>query len=64
MKETRLIKNSRLMPAAKVAQMGFKGLMSNKAIVIPGLLNKILAFGSQIGPRVLVTAISRWTLEK
>lgn len=63
-KGTRLIKSGYMMEAADVAEIAYKGLMKNKAVVIPGFLNKLVAFSTRLGPRTLVTAISRWTLEK
>src|SRR3989344_4875649 len=44
-----------LMPADKVARAGFKGLMKNQAVVIPGFINKFLAFWAQILPKKLIT---------
>ena len=62
--QTRLIKSGRLMTADKVAHIGFDALMKNKSFVIPGLTNKLMAFSTRFGPRNLVTAISRWVLER
>ena len=47
-----------------VAEYAYNALMKNQAVVIPGFYNKFLAFGAKILPANLVTAISRWTLEK
>lgn len=38
------------MSAEKVAKQGYKALMKNKAICIPGNLNKFLVFGCKIAP--------------
>lgn len=62
--DTRLLKSGNVMSADAVAQIGFDALMQNKAFVIPGFTNKLIAFLTRLGPRGLVTAISRWTLEK
>jgi uncharacterized protein len=61
---SRLIRGGQLMTAKKVAEIGYQGLMANKAVVIPGLKNKLIAWSTRFGPRSLVTKISRWTLEK
>lgn len=38
------------MSAEKVAKLGYRGLMKNKAVVIPGLINKIMVAASKIAP--------------
>jgi len=47
-----------IMNAAKVAEIGFSGLLKGKTIVIPGLINKLLAFSVRLTPRRVVTAIA------
>jgi short-subunit dehydrogenase len=42
-----------------VAKAGYQGMMRGKTMVIPGLLNKVLAQSVRFSPRKLVTAISR-----
>ena len=61
---TRLIKNGGMMSAEAVAEVGFAALEKNKSVAIPGFANKLLAFSTRLGPRNLVTALSRWVLEK
>src|SRR5438270_171713 len=58
MEQSRLFKLG-AMRSADVAQAGYKGMMAGKTLVIPGLLNKTLAFSVRFSPRKLVTAISR-----
>lgn len=41
------------MSAEKVAEIGYNALMKNKAICIPGLMNKTLVFLSKIAPTVV-----------
>ena len=48
-----------MMKSAKVAEIGYAGLMKGKRIVIPGFLNRLLPFGVRIAPRALVAAIVR-----
>jgi short-subunit dehydrogenase len=64
MKDSRLINSVSLMSADEVAETGYHALMKNKAVAIPGLMNKLLAFSTRFSPRSLTTQISRWTLEK
>jgi short-subunit dehydrogenase len=47
------------MDARTVAEAGYAGLMAGKPVVIPGIRNRILAFGVRLGPRRLVTQIAR-----
>jgi short-subunit dehydrogenase len=37
--------SGKIMDAQTVARMGYRGLMTNKTVVIPGLRNKILVEG-------------------
>jgi len=45
------------MNAAEVAEIGFSGLMKGKRVVIPGLMNKLLAFSVRFTPRSVITMI-------
>jgi len=45
------------MPSPPVAEMGYRGMMNGKTIVITGLMNKISVFSLRLGPRVLVRKI-------
>lgn len=54
-----LFRKLRPMDAATVALDGYKGLMAGKALVISGLRNRVLAESVRLGPRSLVTAVSR-----
>jgi hypothetical protein len=48
-----------IMSAARVAQIGFSGFMQGKKIIIPGLINKLLAFSVRFAPRSVPVAIAR-----
>jgi short-subunit dehydrogenase len=51
---TRLVKmRAMTLSAPEVARAGVEGYEAGRAIVIPGLLNKIGALGAQVGPRAL-----------
>jgi hypothetical protein len=47
------------MDARTVAEAGYAGLMAGKPVVIPGLRNRLLAFGVRVTPRRVVTQITR-----
>jgi short-subunit dehydrogenase len=47
------------MSAAEVAEIGFSGLMKGKKIIIPGLMNKLLAFSVRFTPRSVLVLITR-----
>lgn len=51
--------NSFAMEAAPAVEKAFRGLMKGKRIVIPGLINKLLAFLVRLFPRVLVVRVTR-----
>jgi uncharacterized protein len=43
MEDARMVTGRRRMPVAKVARIGYRGLMAGKTIILPGLQNKLLA---------------------
>jgi uncharacterized protein len=47
-----------VMDAKRVAQAGYRGLLRDKTLVIPGLQNKVIAVGARLSPRVLATKVS------
>lgn len=51
--------NLPVMGAAEVARIGYRALMKGKTLVVPGFVNRMLAFSVRLGPRKLVTAITR-----
>jgi short-subunit dehydrogenase len=63
LEHSRLFRIQKPASAGSVALAGYRGLLKNKAVVIPGFNNKALAFLVRFGPRNLVTNISRWMLE-
>lgn len=46
-----------MLPAGEVALQGYEGLMANKRIVIPGLVNKILVWSVGLTPRALLLPV-------
>jgi len=61
---TKLESSPLMMSAAKVAEIGFSGLMKGKTIVIPGLANKLMVFSGRFAPRGVVTAIASYLNRK
>jgi len=46
-----------LLPADEVARQGYAGLMANKRVVIPGLVNKIMVWSAGLTPRAVLLPI-------
>ncbi|QLE54792.1 SDR family oxidoreductase [Nostoc sp. TCL26-01] len=59
MADSKLMQGKRIMDAQTVANIGYQALMKGKTIVIPGLINKMLAKSIRFIPRNLVTKIVR-----
>jgi short-subunit dehydrogenase len=51
--------NSRVMEPSEVAAEGYAGMMSGKAVVIPGRVNRLGATGARLMPRSLAANIAR-----
>ena len=56
--------SGRVMDAQTVARVGYRGLMTNKIVVIPGLRNKILVGAVRFFPRNIVTRVTRNVQER
>ena len=48
-----------LADAAEVAAVGIRGMMQGKAVVVPGITNKLVALSPKISPRRLLLFISK-----
>ncbi|KJH70971.1 SDR family NAD(P)-dependent oxidoreductase [Aliterella atlantica] len=59
MEKSKLVSNQKTMDAATVAQAGYRGLMQNQTVVVPGWKNQILAASVRFMPRNAVTNIVR-----
>ncbi len=59
MAETRLFQMPHVMSGAEVARIGYEGMKQGKTVVIPGLINKLIAFSVRFSPRRLVAQIVR-----
>jgi short-subunit dehydrogenase len=55
---TRLFKAT-TMTSARVAEIGYRGMLKGKRVVVTGVRNKLLAFGTRLVPRRLATAIAK-----
>jgi len=62
---TRLVKGKfmGMMTSAAVAQIGYRGLMQGKRLLIPGLLNKIGVQSIRLSPRRVATQVARMLQE-
>ncbi len=58
MDDTQLNDSPFMMDAARVAEIGFSGLMKGKALVIPGAVNKVLIFLERLGPRRVASSVA------
>lgn len=52
----------RMMDARSVAAIGYDAMKKRKAMVVPGVQNKILAVCAKLAPRALATRFSRWIM--
>lgn len=59
MESSKLVRNTRMMGAQTVAEAGYHGLLANKAVIVPGLTNQLLAFVVRFLPRNTVTQLVR-----
>ncbi|HEU4326586.1 MAG TPA: SDR family oxidoreductase [Roseiflexaceae bacterium] len=63
MEQSKLVSGRAIMDAATVARAGFEGLMRERPVVIPGLMNRIQTFLPRLLPRAFVPAIVRQAQE-
>lgn len=61
---SRLFRQIGAMSAKRVAEDGYRALMSGKTLAISGFHNRLVAESVRFAPRKLVTALSRWMAEK
>jgi uncharacterized protein len=59
MEDSHIASVNRMMDTETVAKIGYRGLMKNKTVVIPGMRNKILTESIRFTPRNLVTKVVR-----
>jgi short-subunit dehydrogenase len=63
MVHSNLFKSPTVMDAAPVAAAGYRGMMRGRAIVIPGIANRLLIQSIRLSPRWAVRMITRWFQE-
>ncbi|MDO8925734.1 MAG: SDR family oxidoreductase [Sideroxyarcus sp.] len=56
---TLLFRWTRPMTARDVARAGFEGVQQGRAVVVPGLLNKLLAVSAGMGPAAIALEVNR-----
>ena len=54
----------KVMTAKKVAEIGYKEFQKGKAIIIPGIFNKIAVFGTRFLSRKFIVKTARKLQEK
>lgn len=59
MENSKLVSGQKIMTAEAVAEIGYRGLLENKTVVVPGIKNKLLAESVRFTPRKLVTKLVR-----
>jgi len=59
LENSRLFKRMKVMDARTVAEAGYRALMAGKPMIVPGLMNKLLALSVRFSPRRMVTKIAR-----
>ena len=64
MESARLFNMTTPMSSAEVARIGYEAMKRGKRVVIPGLLNKLVAQSIRVTPRRMVTTIARKLQEK
>ena len=64
MEGSRLFNTPLVMDAATVARVGYRGMLAGKAVVVPGLANKVMAQGTRFVPRRVATRLARMAQER
>ncbi len=54
-----MMKNLRMMSAKDVAEIGYRGFVRGKTVVIPGFMNRLLVFSTRLASRKITAKIAR-----
>jgi hypothetical protein len=64
MEDSKLVKGRDIMDSATVARVGYEALHRGQAVVIPGMMNKLLAQSVRLMPRAALTRVVRQMQER
>lgn len=64
MEDSKLVSGRDIMSAEEVAKTGYQAMMTGKRVVIPGVMNKIMAASIRFTPRKMVTGIVKKMQER
>jgi hypothetical protein len=64
MEESKLVVGRRLMSSAEVARIGYQAAFAGKAVIIPGIMNKLMANSARFLPRSAVRSAVRRAQER
>ncbi len=64
MEDSGLVKGKKIMDARTVAEAGYKGLLAGKTLVIPGVMNNVMARSVGVMSRSVITSVVRKMQEK
>ncbi len=64
MEGSALFRGAGVMSSSQVAAIGYRAMMRGKAVVIPGLLNKVLSQSYRFSPRFATAAVSRFLMRR
>jgi len=63
-KNTRIYQGGMPMEARDVARAGYEGMQRRRGVVIPGVLNKLLAFAGSLPPSAIALEVNRFLLSE
>jgi hypothetical protein len=64
MEDSKLVRGRRIMDAGTVARAGVEGMLAGRPLVIPGFMNRVMAFLPRLVPRSILPGIVRSAQER
>jgi short-subunit dehydrogenase len=64
MEASKLVQGRQLMSAAEVARIGYRAMLAGRRVVVPGIMNKLMASSTRFLPRSAVTSAVRRAQER